>query len=124
MTDAQRRRVGRDRVQRVGIDHDRHGSLGDEAPDGRLGPVVAAETGPDGERAEATEILQHEPRRFLVEMPVVVAGSARATISVPANSAAASTPGTPHTTMPAPLRPRRDRQQRRAESSRSSRRTP
>jgi hypothetical protein len=68
VTDSQRGRVGRERVQRVGVDHDGHGRFGNQAAACGLRAVVAPEPGTDRERTEAGDVLEHDPRRILVEL--------------------------------------------------------
>ena len=56
--------------ERVGVHHDRKRCLRDEPASRGLGAIVATQARTDGERAEPTQFLEHEPRRFLVEVTV------------------------------------------------------
>ena len=66
----QHRRVHRDRVERVGVDHERDVGLGDDPPNRSLCARLAAQSGTDRERAEARQVFQHLVGRVLLERAV------------------------------------------------------
>ena len=66
----QHRWVHSDRVQRVGVDHERNIGFRDDAPNRGLGARLAAEAGPDRQRAEAPQVLQHLVGRVFFERTI------------------------------------------------------
>ena len=66
----QRLGIGRERVQRVGVDHDRDRARGDQSAHRGLGARVAPEPGSDREHAEALDVGEHRLGRVRVERAV------------------------------------------------------
>ncbi len=102
---AQRLEIAVERVEAVGVEHEREACLGDEC-DHRLHAPSGPGRGPGRARAHGNVRYRRVPRqlRAAASAPSGVAGSARVMTSEPAARSAASSPGRPHQTIPAPAR--------------------